>query len=86
MTLQNTSRPPVKWRSYQIRPVAQSFYFAPSSQFGMIWNRPVGIQVQTPQGEEQFLPVYDLTRIIQVFIILGGLLLLFLLKLIYKRS
>lgn len=86
MTLQNASRPPVRWRGYQIRPIAQPFRFVPSSQFGMIWNRPVGIQVQTPQGEEQFLPVYDLTRIIQVFIILGGLLLLFLLKLIYKRS
>lgn len=86
MTLQNTSRPPVKWRGYQIRPVAQAFRFVPASQIGMIWNRPVGIQVQTPQGEEQFLPVYDLTRIIQVLIILGGFFLLFLLKLIYKRS
>lgn len=86
MTLQNTNRPQVKWRGYQISPVAQAFRFVPSAQFGIIWNRPVGVQVQTPQGETQFLPVHDLTRIIQAIIILSGLFLLFLLKLIYKRS
>ncbi|MFN7035340.1 MAG: hypothetical protein ACK4SN_03155 [Bellilinea sp.] len=86
MLLQDSNHPPVKWRGYEISPVAQAFRFVPSPQFGMIWNRPVGIRVQTPQSETQYLPIYDLTRIIQIMIILSGLLFFFFLKGFFKRS
>lgn len=86
MTLQDSSRAPVKWRGYEISAVAQAVRLEPSPHFGMIWNRPVGVRVQTPQGEKQFLPVYDLTRLIQIIIVLSGLWLFFFLKVLYKRS
>ncbi|GAP11602.1 hypothetical protein BECAL_02792 [Bellilinea caldifistulae] len=86
MTLQNTNRPSLKWRGYEISPVVQAFRFVPFPQFGMIWNRPVGVRVQTPQGETQYLPVYDLTRMLQIIIVLGGLLFFFLKIVSQRRS
>ncbi len=86
MALQKTSRPAVKWHGYEISPVAQVLRLTPFPQSGLIWNRPIGVRVQPPQGAPQYLPIYDLTRIIQIGIVTGGLLLFFLLNVIYKRS
>ncbi|MEW6504196.1 MAG: hypothetical protein AB1457_09590 [Chloroflexota bacterium] len=85
MSLQNESRPPLRWQGYEISAVSQAFRFEPSPQFGMIWNRPIGVRVQTPQGEQHYLPVYDVTRLVQILIVLGGLVLFLFLKMISRR-
>jgi hypothetical protein len=46
----------------------------PGWKGGLIWNRPVGLWVQSPDGSEQFVPVYDITRRIQWMLLGVGLL------------
>jgi hypothetical protein len=39
---------------------------------GIVWNRPFALQVQEGDGQEQTLPVVDVTRIAQVLILAAG--------------
>ncbi len=32
---------------------------------GLVWNRPVGVRVRGPQGDQR-LPIYDVTRRLQL--------------------
>lgn len=62
-------------------PFAQSFQISlPGFPGGLIWNRPLTILVQYPDGREEVTPIPDVTRRIQFTIygigILGGLFLL----------
>jgi len=41
---------------------------------GLVWNRPVSVSVQTPDGREQTVPVRDITRMAQMLILGWGLL------------
>jgi hypothetical protein len=45
---------------------------------GLIWNRPTSVLVKTPDGQEQIIPVRDVTRQAQLALLgiglLGGLL------------
>jgi hypothetical protein len=51
----------------RIVPVSQSVRLqVPGFQGGVIWNRPVSIVVTTPDGQEQVLPIRDITRIAQL--------------------
>ena len=34
----------------------------PIAHGGLIWNRPVSVVVRTPDGQEQILPIPDVTR------------------------
>ena len=34
----------------------------PIANGGLIWNRPVSVVIRTPDGQEQILPVPDVTR------------------------
>ncbi|MEW6179357.1 MAG: hypothetical protein AB1522_05460 [Chloroflexota bacterium] len=85
MTFENHSHPPIRWHGYQITPIAQSFRFIPARPFGIIWNRPFSVQVETPAGEIYRLPVIDHTRFIQILIFLGGLALVWILKAINRK-
>lgn len=65
----------------RLTPFAQSFQLTlPGLPGGLIWNRPVSILAQYPDGREEVTPIPDLTRRIQFTIygmgIFGGLLLL----------
>lgn len=40
---------------------------------GVVWNRPFAVQVQEGNGQEQSLPVVDVTRIAQLLILAAGL-------------
>lgn len=62
-------------------PFAQSLQITlPGLPAGFIWNRPVSILVQFPDGREDIIPIPDVTRRIQFTIygigLLGGLFLL----------
>lgn len=55
--------------AHRIVPVSQSVRLQiPGLPGGLIWNRPVSVVVTTPDGQEQVLPIRDLTRIAQLTI------------------
>jgi hypothetical protein len=68
-----------------ITPISQAIQIRHSSSSGgLIWNRPVSVVVQTPEGQEQIIPIHDETRIRQIAILgiglLGGILIWLLLR------
>lgn len=53
---------------------------------GLIWNRPVAVGVQEPDGRQQVLPVIDITRRAQWILLGAGLLASLLLWLSGRRA
>lgn len=41
---------------------------------GLVWNRPASLLTVSADGQEQVIPVLDLTRNVQLFILAGGFL------------
>ncbi len=39
---------------------------------GLIWNRPKAVIVRTPDGQENILPVRDVTRLVIWSMLAGG--------------
>lgn len=56
----------------------------PGVQGGFIWNRPVSVLATTPDGEEQVLPIPDVTRDAQLKILGAGLVGSILIGLIFR--
>jgi hypothetical protein len=55
---------------HQIMPVSQAVRLQiPGLPGGLIWNRPISVVVTTPDGQEQILPIRDVTRIAQLTLI-----------------
>jgi len=46
----------------------------PGQHAGLIWNRPKAVVVKQSDGEEQILPVIDVTRVTIWAMLAGGLL------------
>jgi len=54
----------------KIIPLARSLRIhLPGLPGGLIWNRPVAVIAQTPDGQEQVLPIHDITRQVQLGIL-----------------
>lgn len=67
---------PVQAGSVKLTPVSQVFQVnAPVANGGLIWNRPVAVQVENEQGEMQILPIQDVTR--QALMLFAGICLVF---------
>ncbi len=65
LEVETHAAPPVAAGEYRITPLAQSWRLKlpfPRIGGGVIWNRPVAVVVQTPQGGERVLEVRDTTR------------------------
>ncbi|HKY53533.1 MAG TPA: hypothetical protein VJM08_04465 [Anaerolineales bacterium] len=63
---------PIKINSTELRVRSQVVQLClPIASGGLIWNRPVAVTVRMSDGQEQILPVLDLTRI--AVLMLGGL-------------
>jgi hypothetical protein len=58
----------------------------PGMKGGFIWNRPVGLWVQEPDGSEQFIPVRDVTRQAQMIFLGAGLVGSLLAWLVFRRK
>ena len=59
----------------ELTPVNQVLKFqSPGKHYGFIWNRPKAIVVRSEDGQEQVLPVVDVTRIAIWAMLAGGLL------------
>ena len=70
----------------QITPLARVLRMQlPGSFKGLIWNRPAGVLVKTRHGQEQILPVRDVTRQAQLALLAIGLLVGFLILLVSGR-
>jgi hypothetical protein len=88
--VQTQAGDPVFSGGTKIVPFSQSVSVqAPGGHTGFIWNRPVSILTISATGEEQVIPVEDVTRRVQ-FSLLGvavaWALLLWIISMISKRS
>ena len=63
---------PIKVKDTQLRVRSQVVQLRlPVISGGLIWNRPVAVLVHTPDGQQQILPIPDVTR--SVMLMLAGL-------------
>jgi len=70
--------------NYQLTPVSQVLKIrTPGNHAGFIWNRPKAVIVRTLDGQEQVLPVTDVTRIAIWLMLAGGVLGAMLVRLIF---
>lgn len=54
---------PVSVKDTRLRLRSQVIQFRlPGARGGLIWNRPVAVVLSTPDGQEQILPIRDVTR------------------------
>lgn len=51
---------------------------------GLIWNRPSSVMVVTSDGQEQVLPVHDITRRLQLSLLAAGVLSSLLIGLLFR--
>jgi hypothetical protein len=58
----------------------------PGHHAGLIWNRPKGVIVRTSDGQENTLPVRDVTRIVIWAMLAGGLLGAMLIRLMNRNK
>jgi hypothetical protein len=72
---------------YEITPMTSVLKLQlPWRNAGVIWNRPKAVRVKKPNGDEELLPVRDVTRITIWSMILGGLLGALIIGLMYHRE
>lgn len=58
-----------------VKLLSRSLRFQPASyRWALIWQRPKAIVVRQQDGEQQILPIHDITRRTQVIILAMGLL------------
>ena len=70
LSIKTTSGDPVKLNDYTLTPQSQTVILGGSTR-GIIWNRPLAVVVEQ-DGTIKRLPVIDLTRLIQVGLLLTG--------------
>ena len=62
---------PVKVKDTELRVRSQVLQLRlPVASGGLIWNRPVAVVVRTPDGQDQILPIRDVTRTV-VLLLMG---------------
>ena len=66
---------PIRASGQLITPVARSLHLRlPFMHGGLIWNRPVAVEVRAADGTEYELPVRDVTRQVQALVLAAGVL------------
>ena len=77
---------PIKHGRITITPFARSLRIGSTGKHGgLIWNRPASILIQSADGEEQIMPIPDITRQI-LWTLLGVSVLIALLAWIFNRN
>lgn len=72
---------------YRLTPVTRVLKVQiPGYHAGLIWNRPKAVMVRTVDGQEQVLPVTDITRILIWAMLTGGLLGAILTGILYRSK
>lgn len=74
ITIENRAGTPIQAGGRRITPFSQVVMLKiPGFTGGVIWNRPHAILVQEAGGTETVLPVTDITRQAQIFLLCAGL-------------
>ncbi|MBN2148158.1 MAG: hypothetical protein JW726_12260 [Anaerolineales bacterium] len=75
ITLETRAGEPIKAGDKRLLPMAKVLRLKiPGLNGGLIWNRPASVVVQSADGQEQTLPVRDLTRQAQWLLLGAGIL------------
>ena len=62
---------PIEVGGYNLIPISKSVQIRPRSiPAGLRWERPVGVLVRNIEGQEQVLPIQDVTRKVQAAVFL----------------
>ncbi len=65
---------PVYAGDHLLIPVARAVTIhSPRVPAGLAWSRPVAVRVLPPEGQEQWLPITDVTRVAQLALLGMGL-------------
>ena len=76
---------PIQVGDYEITPQTRVIKIQfPGHHAGLIWNRPKAVIVKTSDGQENTLPVRDITRIVIWFMLTGGLLGAMMIRLMHR--
>ncbi|MFZ6026699.1 MAG: hypothetical protein ACOYYS_03200 [Chloroflexota bacterium] len=73
---ENKEGQPVKVGGHLVTPISQNLQITvPGFSGGLVWNRPLAVRVQTADGQQQRIPVPDVTRLVLLAIMGFSLLL-----------
>lgn len=87
INLETQGGQPISAGNFTLTPFAQSLRIRiPGLRGGLVWNRPISILVTGADGQEQVIPVPDVTRQVQWGLLGGGLAGSLLLWLIFQRN
>ena len=87
ISVKNRTGTPIQADKITITPISQVLKIsAPGTNGGMIWNRPVAVQVENERGESNLLPVQDYTRQAIVLFTVTGLVFAFLSMFVRRRT
>ena len=85
IALETYAGEPIKSGNRKIIPFSQALTIRfPFFNSGLVWNRSVSVLEVSPDGEEQVLPIQDVTRISQIFLLGIGALASFFIWLIFR--
>lgn len=83
--LETRAGDPIKAGNTKVIPFSQALIVRlPGLNGGLIWNRPVSALFVSPEGQEQVVPIQDVTRQIQFAFLGVGLLGSFLMWIIFR--
>lgn len=69
--IENLPNPPIHLGEQTLIPFAQVIKLVlPGGQVLFSWSRPSGVQLQTASGNQAVIPVRDITRMIQVALVM----------------
>lgn len=67
MHFETQSGNPVTVKGTTLTPFSQALRIQiPGLNGGLVWNRPVSVLAVSPDGQEQVIPIPDITRMIQL--------------------
>ena len=85
--IQTLTGKPVIVNSIELRVRSQVIQLRfPFIHGGLIWNRPVAVLVRTADGQDQILPVSDVTRTVVLMLLLFSLAGTLLLRLFQRKT
>jgi hypothetical protein len=71
LRIENLTAPPIRLGEQTLIPLTQVVRLAlPGSQVVFSWSRPFGVQLQTASGNQTIIPIRDITRTIQIVLVM----------------
>lgn len=71
----------------KIVPFSQVYRLKSSNnRFGVVWNRPLSVSVIDAEGSERVIPIVDVTRRLQIVILMWGVVAALMILLLDRRK